>query len=406
MNALPQFVRETGDPELIEGAFKMEGREYRSKPGFNFSLLKRGDPELKTDGARGHLSRVLGRIQAEAHHAETGQWPVGYEPKKSKARSIGSLYHTLLLEPEMFGSQYALVDDELKAELVAISRERKLAKAPQTYSGQLKEAKAFIAETGRKPDEDEQAQILAAAQARYLDGCDWHPMLTEFGEWCDMQAAAGKTVVYESDLATDRAMVDALFTLPQNAEVASYMESCRAELTPDRCEVSLFAAVEFSNLPGLSAQVKGRPDFIPFGNEFIDPKTTQSAHNWDFAKSVSAYGYDMQAGFYLLLSEWLADHPSAGPAGLDLRFPKTRFGFLAQETCPPFLAKIWWLPDDWIRWGRRRALNMIRKSRLAWESGNWCDEGGEYSFTAKPDRDTPGEVLEPPPHLMRILETL
>lgn len=374
----------------VHGVFPgLPMKDYRAMPGISAHLLKKGCPEIKDGGTRGHISRIYCEM--------IGQRAPGGE-KKSRSKSIGSLYHTLLLEPDRFGEQYAVVDESLRRELLELSRERKASQAPQAYSGRLKEAGEFKAKHSREPDDPEKAEILALAQARFVGECEFHPRLHEFLEWSEKQTEAGREIVSEEDLALDRAMVEAVWTLLQNRQVAGYLESIKSEMVPERIECSLFAPLQFKSSE-TTIQLKGRPDLIPSGPAYLDPKTTLSAHPADFAKSVHGYGYAIQAGFYCLLSELLQGHETA--AHLD--FPKTEFGFLAQETSPPYLAKLYWLPPAWIKWGKRRAQVILRETLTAHESGDWSGAGSDYEFAAAAD-DFPGETLEPPEWLMPELE--
>ena len=373
----------------VHGVFPgLSMKEYRTMPGISAHLLKKGCPEIKDGGTRGHISRIYCEMMGQRARGE----------KKTRSQSIGSLYHTLLLEPDRFSEQYSVVDETLRRELLKLSCERKASQAPQAYSGRLKEASEFKAKHGREPNDSEKAEILALAQARSIGECEFHPRLHEFVEWSEKQIEAGREIVSEEDLALDRAMVEAVWTLPQNRQVAGYLESIKSETVSERIECSLFTPFQFKS-SDTAIQLKGRPDLIPNGPAFLDPKSTNSAHPTDFAKSVVAYGYAIQAGFYCLISELLQGHDTAA----HLEFPKTDFGFLAQETAPPYLAKLYWLPSPWLKWGKRRAQVLLRATLNAHESGDWSGAGSDFEFSAAVD-EFPGETLEPPEWLMPELE--
>lgn len=372
--------------------------EYQAAPGFSPHLVKRGANEIKDSGARGHVIRILFDVWAKELESRGQNVPVGYgrPERKADAFALGSVYHQLLLEPEGFDDHFAVITPALQESLVAMAKERKLADVPD-FSYRLPEAQAFKKKHGRPATPEEEAEIMEQVRERKIGDVTFHPRMTEFLEWGEKQAEAGKTVLTVDQLEAARSMASAVFELPENREVAAYLEAQRP-LGSDRCEVSMFTTMEWKN--GGVAQLKGRPDLTGRDDAFLDPKSTMSVHPYDFAKAVDRFGYAIQAGGYTLMSDLLRDHPDAK----DLGFPKKNFGFLAQESAPPYLAKLYWLPPSWIKYGRHRFLTILRQTYTAAEKNEWGGSGDEFQFTSEPDTDCPGEVLEPPEYLMATLE--
>lgn len=374
----------------------MPTEKYRAIPAFNPSLIKLGVDDVKSGGARGHITRILDRIENE-DRISRGELPLpGFGDNGSKAKDFGSVYHQLLLEPDSFGDRFTVLTPEIKEQLLEIARKRKIVAAP-ALSSRTKEWQAFKKQNHRDPNLAEQAELQKARDAAVGEGTEWHSRLTEFSEWVEEQRAAGKKVVTEDEIGIARTMAEAIYDLPENREVADFLRS-EAPIEQERVECSLFARLKFQT-DGTEVGIKGRPDIIPASDCFLDPKSCQSVHPYDFARTVDSLGYAIQAGAYVLMSELLAEDPLAER----FNFPKQRFGFIAQESTRPFLAKLWWLPDNWLAYGKQQFLTMIRNVQHAKNTGNWGGTG-EFQFSNQPDPQCPGETLEPPMKLMVILE--
>lgn len=377
----------------------MSAAEYRAVPAFNPSLVKKGAPEIKDGGVRGHITRILDEITTA--HAIANGLPVGAGrggDNGSRSKDMGSLYHQLLLEPDSFGDRYVMLTPEIQADLLAAATQRKVAEMPK-YSGRLKEVQEFKAEHSRLPEDSEIPAIMEKVRERVVGQVEWHSRLTEFVAWADQQRASGRDIVTAEQVGRAQAMADAIHTHPANRSVAQFLESQRP-LGADRVEASMFAVLEWAK--GGSVALKGRPDIIGRGGAFLDPKSCLSAHPWDFARTVDKFGYAIQAGSYCLMSQILADEDHPSVEGMD--FPKVDFGFLAQESAPPYLAKLYWLPREWIAYGKHRFLTIIRQTIHADESGDWSGNPDDYVFETEPDSENPGEMLTPPEYLMPTLE--
>lgn len=404
MNLKPiidQIINPMAPREGVAGG--MPFAEYLSSAGISPHAAKEADVEHSLFGkAHGHPLRLLTDLWAESEIA-AGRIPPGYdEPKTSKNDdfAIGSIYHHLLLDdPAQFHREFAVVDQELRAELLELAKYRHLADAPKEYSGRLKEAQEFVKANGRKPDENEQALILRQARDRYCEGVKIHSQSPELIAWCAEQESAGKSVIWPKQYEAAQAMVQALRDCPANAGVADWLDG----LGPRSCEQSMFAQLEKRD--GTRIQLKGRPDMIPHQQKFfLDPKTAISAWPDEFAKSVDKFGYHYQAGGYCLISELLVDHPDPiiAQQAAELGFPKEEFLFLVQEKRPPFLAKVYSLPKDWIKLGRIRFLDACRSIADVASTGKWPGYGnGAYEGATGPV-----EELAPPFWLEKTLENL
>lgn len=389
------------DPEIVrhEAVIGMPMAEYQAAPGFSPHLVQKGISDIRRSSGRGCPYKLRSYLLIEQLKAEDKPLPPGVEQKeekKSDALLFGGVYHALIEDPESVKEHYAVVSADLKAELVALSRERKLAKAPQEYSGRLKEASEFKKKNGRDPDDEEKAFILRQAQDRFLGDLSWHPRLTEFVEWAAQQEAAGKEVVHEDTFKRAEAMVASLWECPLNKPVARFLDS--QERNEQFAEVSLFAAWQFKNRDEV-IQLKGRPDLLT-SQGVLDPKTCRSCYHEDFASDVDNFGYALQAGAYTLYTELLEGEESVK----HLSFPLDRFGFLAHESSYPFLAKIYWLPGAWVRWGRARFLETVRATVASATSGDWSNLNDDFQFPDEIEADMVGEELLPRPWTEKLIE--
>lgn len=369
------------DPEFfIPGlAPQMPVAEYRSAAGFHYSLLKHGASELMDGYSRGHVARILARRLAAIGQAQPGLPEIG-----DKARIMGKLWHSLLLEPERFAEQFAVVNASVKAELIIAARDRKLAKAPEVFSWRIKEAQAWKKETGRDdPTEKEREEILTEARNRFVGKIEFHPRMQEFEEWKTAAQKEGKTVIDESELELARAMQLAL-QLPANKAAGEWLEDMK---DGGLIECPGFAWLQFKS--GKGARLKFLCDIYNEERQaVVDAKSTLSAHPRDFAREVYNRGYWIQAGFYLLCLEL---------CGL----PARDYFLLAQEKVPPYFAQVYRMPDEWAKFGRHRSLAIINDCLAAHESGDWAPRidaewGNLISGTA--------EELEPPEWLAGTLE--
>ena len=117
--------------------------------------------------------------------------------------------------------------------------------------------------------------------------------------------------------------------------------------SPDEREVSVFGHDNATNV-----STKCRCDILT-GDEIVDIKTTTDADPENFARSISKYGYHIQAAYYQMIVEQHTGH----------RLP---FYFVAVEKSAPNLVGVYELDDDSMEQGRRMArkgLQLYAESR-------------------------------------------
>lgn len=344
------------DPRLLAGTIEPETprsevvadlpmRDYRAHAGFAPSDMKWADLAHKRQGVRGHPLRLIERLKDRM---------AGKSEASTEAQEDGSLYHTLVLEPELFTRDYIVVDKQVEQELVQLAIKRKLY---QAYSPHLTEAKNWVKANGRKPNGAEQAAILAEANARKAEEVEFHSRLTEFVEWREQQAAAGKTVVYGGTVQKYQEMADALYTHPLNRDVAAYLQHIRRKA---QVEASVFCVAQIRR-PGdriIQVQLKGRPDLIG-GGDVLNLKSALSIQANDFQESAAKWDYPFSEGAYALMLEWLGRRPD-------------RVGYLAQEKEPPYFAQVHWLPYEWLNYGAVRFLTVLKQFIHCYDTGDWC----------------------------------
>ena len=400
MNPVFEFYINPENPR--HGIFPdVPNEQYHATPGFSPSLVKKSMNDYRSGfgGARGHISRIPADLHAQQEIAAGHAPPPGYERQENKAFKIGSLYHLLLLEPDKFDRKYARLTEEIMGEQERLAEVRKMEKAPKEFSYRLGAAREEKKRLGRDLTPPEQEALMEKVREEFRGSIKWHSKLTEYTEWKEEQEAQGKEVITASELSTTQGMVDAIHNHPLNAQVGAVLALERTE-GKALIEASLYAKMEFAN--GVTVQLRGRPDMLtgPSSDAILDPKSCGSCYPWDFAKDVHFRHYALQAGAYILLTELLSDTDEGKAMG----FPKKNFGFIAQEKTPPFLCKLFWMPPDWLNYGKHLYITAIRKIVHAAETDDWSGTGDEFQF---PDWDEtgemPGEMLMPPDNIDAIL---
>jgi hypothetical protein len=172
--------------------------------------------------------------------------------------------------------------------------------------------------------------------------------LSSYLDWKREQEEDGRQVVSVKQATELKAMRYELLNNPDIAEWFGFEESL--------LEVGVLSGYDFRD--GRKLQLKGRIDIVPHGDALLDLKSCRSAHPREFARQVVNYGLDIQAAFYIDLCR---------RNGLE----KKRFGFLAQDKFPPYLACIHWLPDEWIRYGAARYRKILADVAEAIRLNDW-----------------------------------
>jgi len=168
----------------------------------------------------------------------------------SAAFSLGRCVHSLILEPTLVGTEYAVLDEQRKAQMLADAQEA--GSKAKSFSKALATYKEWAAEV---------------APAEIMDEDEWTRAI-------DMR--------------------DAVMAMPE-------YELIKEAQFDGMCEVSIEAVyeAEAGDIP-----IKGRMDcWHQDSGTVIDVKTCQSAKPHDFGSAAWKFGYLFSAGWYRILSE-------------------------------------------------------------------------------------------------------
>lgn len=194
-----------------------------------------------------------------------------------------------------------------------------------------------------------------------VDADDWRTKAAK--EARDTAYAEGKCPI----LAKEKVAVDAMAVEIRRHPIASKL------LDPEhgRPEVSVFWHDEQRGIDR-----RARFDWLPDGDggQLIVPdyKTTSSAEPHAFARSVFAFGYDMQAVFY-------TDAVRAAGLAEDVEFR-----FIAQETTPPYLITVHELDFLSLALGRARVDEACAVFRECSETNTWPGYSDGVELVAPP----------------------
>lgn len=332
--------------------------DYRSYPGFAPSDLKRVDPYGGPDsGCLLHLIAELHRDQ-EIGAGNPDPWPRKGLDKRKSHFEFGSMYHHLVLEPDTFSDAYAVVDKPLLADLMQAARHRV---ANSDYNARFGEAQDWKRQHGRLPETDEEKRdVMLMRAAKVLQGAKPSEQ-PEFIGWKEDQEAAGKVVLWESDLDLAVAMRDAIWTFDATKQARKIVDA-------GTIEASLF---DIEGAGDYDIQLKGRPDCFGRGVLLDLKHTGKPLSGPSFAQSVERFGYDFSAGAYVSLLDSLDSEVHT-------------VGWLVQETIPPFRATTFAVglndpeQSERIRWGGWRFRELASLISEAYRTNSWDEwtEGG------------------------------
>ncbi len=219
-------------------------------------------------------------------------------PQESAALEFGRAYHTFVLENAIFAAEYAIFDDKL------------CPNPDMTFAA--KENKAW-------------------KQAFYRRA-----------------AAEGMTVISAEDFDTITAMRDALFAMPDIAEL----------LTGGEFEPAFVFDIE-------GGKGKARLDYVlqtAAGlTVIVDLKTTLNAAPRPFGIDAYKRRYHIQAAFYTdVIAAYLGKDADA-----------VKFAFVAQEKAAPYVAQVYFVPPAVIEQGRAEYQKLVEKVRVAEFFDSW-----------------------------------
>jgi len=177
---------------------------------------------------------------------------------------------------------------------------------------------------------------------------DWRTKAAQ--EWRDGMIAAGKTVITEADLAAVTGMAESLARHPL----------IEAGILDGFVERSLIWKDATTGV-----WLKSRPDVVPRASGlFSDLKTTASVSDNDLERSLSDYGYHMQAALVGMASEAV------------LGRPMEEFALVWVEKAPPHCVRVTVLTGEDLDRGRRQLRRAIDQFAECIATGEWPGPGG------------------------------
>lgn len=268
----------------------------------------------------GH-SALVKILRSPGHYRDAADRP----REQTDDMAFGHAFHTRVLEPHKFGSQYDVIDEEaLKGALVSLD--------------DYKAAAAKLEITVGKMKKDE---LKAAIQAK------GDPNF-KFREDLIVELYGNKTIISADEMFALDSMAG---NLQRHTELADFFSHGMAEMSG------------FWTDPETGIRCKFRPDWIaltPHGNfrVMVDAKKTRDASKEGFRRSISNFGYDVQAAFY-------TDGFKA------LTGETIPFYFAAAEDRSPFAVAGYRATESMIETGRA-------KYRAALQLLNWCRENAAW----------------------------
>lgn len=320
---------------------------------------------FKLDAASNSLLSKVKR--SPAHAKEAMDNPADPTP----SMRLGSLMHTLVLEPEKFEERYHVASDTdpsaprkqvVQDMIVAISEEkfselfhvdegdapRKPTGATMTVAqclidGDQKKAEEH-AEQLRGKDQLERAQEYAkhvvkigsrtvVSQDELIQAKNYHAYLQHIG---------GKEVITEDILEAGKGMAESVLAHPAAAKL----------LAKGKAEVTI--TWEQQGVP-----CKARCDFINDLGYIVDLKSTTDASVNEFNRSIAKYGYHRQEAFYV-------DGYTAA-----LGKPPKGFIFVCVENKPPYAVGVYALDMAGEEKGREEIADLLETYKLCKETGVW-----------------------------------
>ena len=228
---------------------------------------------------------------------------------------------------EMPAEKYHAVDALSKSMM------SKLLKSPAHYKAALEE----------RQEPSKAMQVGTAVHAAVLEPHLYQQLVAVIPPDVDMRTKEGKAwkEQYKS-----RSIV---LTTPEDLEIQGIANSVRRHPFWDiihldhKIEASIFAEDEETGLP-----LKARPDLWVEDHTLVDIKTTDDASPDAFARTVTTFGYHLQAAHYLTMT------------GAE------NFIFVAVERKAPYAVGIYRLDAEWVQMGevqRRKAITILHECR-------------------------------------------
>ena len=316
----------------------------------------------------------------------------GKDDNESAALLIGTAFHAIVLEPEVFAKEFCLAlrpQDvpgviESRDELVALVEKLNEGRlAPLPTGGTKAELIARITEVAPPGEFDSPLDEYSAQELK-----------NRINELNKSRPGKLKTTGTMDELAT---------ILAENGQPVKVWKLVLAEwmannghrkvLTPDQWDavhrmydavMAHPAASKLLNAPGVVEHsayavddetgelVRVRPDFWRMDGIVVDLKSTEDASPEGFRKSIAKFGYDVQHPMYLdVLTGALTQ---AGVLGLpDLPHPTSarKFVFIACEKRPPYAVGVYALDRESQDLGRAKYRGALRMYSECVANDNW-----------------------------------
>ncbi len=353
----PRWLNPTSPKNEI--AFTQTDYAYHNACGISASDLKWADPAYKPLGrSRGCLARFFG------HEAKK------YEDREeTEAIILGTLAHALVLNQPQFSSNYEVLDDAKKKEIIDDHMKEKSLKTSKRFNWTLDEAKEWKKRNpDKEPDEKTKEEILKKAQARQIGA---RPEFSKrLGIYQQKKKALPKWKQFiDEDLPnTAKLMKDVARNCPD-----PILSELLGHATKRNTECSMYAVTQIGDH---QVQLKGRIDYIPTDvqdDSIVDYKTTDSAHIDDFSRQVRNLCYEVSLGSYMNICKILDPAFANSDKEPPFNLTRNRFIYIVQETVWPYLITSYEAPDVWVNYGMVRHQSLLQKVVKAITEGDPTD---------------------------------
>ncbi|GGB00056.1 hypothetical protein GCM10011491_30370 [Brucella endophytica] len=212
--------------------------------------------------------------------------------------------------------------------------------------------------------EDGFAERYSLRPAKYEDDKGvwkpWNANANACKEWLAKQAAAGKTVITETEIGH----------IKKIAESLSRKEAIRLGILNGRIERSIFTQRN-------GIWLKSRPDVIPnHSGDFVDLKTAASVDDDSLSKAIFSHGYHIQAAFTRMVVRDVLGQDAF-----------TSFTFVFVEKSAPYDVRVVTLKDADIELGERQAMRGLNILSECLKRNEWPGYDGHdqhISFVEMP----------------------
>lgn len=378
--------------------------DYHSGPGASCSMLK-----LLHERTPAHLKASR---DARAQAIEEGK-----DDNESAALLIGTAFHAIVLEPEVFAKEFCLALRPQDVPGVIESRDELVALVEKLNEGRLDKLSA----SGTK--DELVARIIEAQPVFYLDAATGTLPPDAMAQLQAMKLPELKAVIGRINesrpgkLRTTGTMDELATILAENGQPVKVWKLVLAEwmannghrkvLTPDQWDavhrmydavMAHPAASKLLNAPGVVEHsayavddetgelVRVRPDFWRMDGIVVDLKSTEDASPEGFRKSIAKFGYDVQHPMYL--SVLRAALTQAGVLGLpDLPYPTSakKFVFVACEKRPPYAVGVYALDRESQELGYAKYRGALKTYAACVANDNWPAYSDKVEMISLPE---------------------